>query len=167
MATQPTPADFDTAYQEAVAYAKADVTHYDTLTFASSMDTGTVMIVADEASLTTNQGTYQPCAVEFTPAETEGGIVGQLNINITYLPPSAQGWLEEAAGNGANLTVIWRQYLAPNTDPSFVYRMPFDIIRAENVNGKFTLVATLPDLVNTPFCRQLMTPRILPGLAGL
>lgn len=167
MATQPTPADFDTAYQEAVAYADPAVTHYDTLTFSSSLDADVVRIVVDEVPLVTNQGTYIPCGVEFTPPETEGGVVGQININITYLPPSVQEWLEEASKAGAALTCVWRQYLGSNTDPSFENRMPFEITQTENINGRFTLVATLPDLVNTPFCRRLMTPRVLPGLAGV
>lgn len=166
MATQPTPADFNTAYQEAVAYAKAEVTHYDTLTFASSMSTDVVRLVVDEVPLSTPQGVYSPCGVDFTPAETEGGVVGQVNIVFPYLPPAAQAWLEEAANNGASITVVWLQYLAAGIDPAFTYRMPFDITSAENVADQFTLTGTLPDLVNTPFCRRLMTPRVLPGLAG-
>jgi hypothetical protein len=167
MATQPTPVDFDTAYSAAVAYADPSVTHYDTFTFASSMDAEVVRIVVDEQSLSTNQGVFTPCGVDFTPAETEGGVVGQINININYIPPAAQEWMEAASASGAIITVTWQQYLAPNTDPSFANRLPFTVIRAETINGQCTLVATLPDLVNTPLCRRLMTARVLPGLAGL
>lgn len=166
MATQPTPADFDTAYAEAVAYAKADVTHYDTLTFASSLDTDSVRIVLDDTALVTPQGTYIPCDAEFTPAETEGGIVGRLEITINYLPPAALAWLEEASSAGAHLTVTWRQYLGTGIDPDFESRLPLSIIGSEYSNGQCTLTATLPDLVNLPFGRKLMTSRILPGLAG-
>lgn len=168
MATQPTPADFDTAYAEAVATAASDVTLYDTLTFSSTVDTtGKIRAVLDTVPLETNQGVYLPYDIDFTPADTEGGVVGQITITVGYMPPSGQEWLSAEAAAGANLSVTWQQYLAPHSDPSFEYRMPFYITTADNVNGRLTLTATLPDLLNTPFCRRLMTTREFPGLAGL
>lgn len=164
---QPTPADFDTAYAEAVAYADPAVTHYDTFAFVSSLDTMDPLLVVVNSSrtLVTPQGNYIPVNATFTAPETNEGIVGVLEMQLDYLPPAAQTILEAASMAGAEITVYWRHYLGVNIDPNFEGRLPFAVTTIKNINGGATITATLPDLLNIPLGRRLMTTLELPGLA--
>jgi hypothetical protein len=156
--------DFTDAYAEAVTVAEDSVTHYDCLTFASSLDVGTVMVVHSNENLETPQGTYMACPFEFQPPETEGEIVGQMKITVNFLPKAARIWLMQQSRAGAQLSVTWRQYLEAGIDPDFECRVPFYITKVERNPGGVVVTATLPDLVNTPFCRRLMLSTELPGM---
>lgn len=160
----PTPMDFTAAYAEAVAAMDAKVTHYDTLTFASSKDVNVLRVVQSHWDLSTPQGVYTACPFEFRPPETEGEIVGKMEIEVRFLPKAARVWIMAQSVAGAHLSTTWRQYLGPNIAPDFVCRVPFHITKVERVPGGVVATATLPDLVNTPFCRRLMLPSELPGL---
>ncbi len=165
--SQPTPADFDAAYADAVANADPAATHYDTFAFVSSADSLNPLrvVVNSSRTLATPQGEYIPVNATFTAPETDEGIVGVLKIQLDYLPPAAQAILETASVAGAKIAVYWRHYLAVNIDPSFEGRLPFEVTTIKNVNGGATITATLPDLLNIPLGRRLMTTQELPGLA--
>lgn len=160
----PTPMDFTAAYIEAVAFADASATHYDTLTFSNPG--GTLRVVHSHENLITPQGTYIACQFDFQPPETEGEIVGKMKITVQFLPRSARVWLDEQSRTGAQLSIVWRQYLGAGIDPDFESRVSFYVETIERTVTGATITATLPDLANTPFCKQLMTRYILPGMAA-
>lgn len=160
----PTPMEFTAAYAEAVAAMDAKVTHYDTLTFTSNRSPNALRVVQSHQNLSTPQGTYSACPFEFRPPETEGEIVGKMEIEVKFLPRAARIWILEQSVMGARLSATWRQYLRSGANPDFECRVPFHITKVERTPGGVVATATLPDLVNTPFCRRLMLPSELPGL---
>lgn len=164
----PTPMSFTAAYKEAVMYADGGVIHYDCLTITSSDTTDEIAIVDSYEPLLTAQGTYLACPFELKPPETEGSVVGKLEVSVKFLPKAARIWLQEQSTNGATMSIIWRQYLGEGAtvQPDFECRVPFYVTKVDIIaGGVAALTATLPDLINTPLCKKLMTKDILPGMA--
>jgi hypothetical protein len=162
----PTPIDFTTAYAEAIMAADGAVTYYDCIAIASNMATDVIRAVNSNQSLSTPQGVYFATQFDIRPPETEGEIVGTLEIEAKYLPREAKQWLTAQSEAGARITIQWLQYLGSGRNPDFECRIPFYVTRAERTGGGgVILTATLPDLVNAPFGRRLMTRDILPGMA--
>lgn len=158
-----TPVSLSQAMSEAYAYADPAQTFYDTLTFTASTDTEQVRVVNSDRELVTPQGVYLPCAFELRLPDTEGEIVGALEVEVRFLPRQARRWVQAASRAGAVLTVMWRQYLAPGQAPDAEYPVPLTITSVEHTPSGVTVTATFPDLVNAPFPRRLMLAQDLPG----
>lgn len=161
----PTPMDFTTAYAEAVMAADGGVTYFDCLVITSSMSADVTRIVHSESSLTTPQGVYLACPFDIRPPETEGEVVGSMEISVAFLPKAARQWLVQQSEAGAQISLNWLQYLGPGLNPDFECRAPLYVTKVDRIaGGGAVMTATLPDLVNTPFCRRLMTKSELPGM---
>jgi len=161
----PTPMDFTDAWKEAVAAVDSNIIHYDTLTITSSKNADSLMLVCSNKDLSTSQGVYVSCDFDFRPPETEGGTVGSMEIEIKFLPKAARLWIMDQSSSGAQLSVVWRQYIGADIDPDFECRTPFFINKVDRTPGGVLATATLPDFLAMPFCRRIMTREELPGMA--
>lgn len=162
-AEQPRPITLDMAIEEAYAQPSSGDTFYDTLEFTDSVSGQAVMIVHSDEDLNTPQGTYTACRFGCKHPETEGGIVGQMQITIDFLPMDVQKWLLNTCRTRANITVYWRQYLGPGMEPDAVYPVPLDVVGVEQTSLGATITASFPMLTAMKFPRRLMTTSIMPG----
>lgn len=160
---QPRPIDLTLAMEEAYAYADGGDTFYDTLEFSSTGSTEKVLVVHSDEALPTPQGTFLACNFDCVLPETEGAVRGQMQITVDYLPREAQVWLRQTSQARRVMTVRWRQYLAPNQEPSAEYPRALEIISVARTPTGVTATAMCTDLVNMIFPRRLMTTKELPG----
>ena len=159
---QPVPITLDQAIAEAYA-EPGDETFYDTLEFSDSVSGDKILVVHSDEELETPQGTFIPCKFGCKHPETEGGVVGVMQITVDFLPRSAQRWILETCRSRGKVTVYWRQYLGPNQDPDAHYPIPLDITSVEQTALGATINASFPMLTDMKFPRRLMTTTILPG----
>ena len=165
--TQPTPITMTEAMQEAYAYADSAVTFFDTLEFwTEDAPSEAVRVVNDSVPLVTPQGTFEACAFDFRLPDTEGEIVGVLEIDVQFIPRSARSYILRTSRAGHKVIVMWRQYLGPNQEPDATYPLPLNVSGATITTTGVTIQATLKDLVNMPFPRRLMLAQDLPGAAS-
>jgi hypothetical protein len=159
---QPMPITLDQAIAEAYA-EPGDDTFYDTLEFSDSVSGDKILVVHSDEELETPQGTFIPCKFGCKHPETEGGVVGVMQITVDFLPLSAQLWILETCRSRGKVTVYWRQYLGPNQEPDAHYPIPLDVTSVEQTALGATINASFPMLTAMKFPRRLMTTTILPG----
>lgn len=162
-AEQPRPITLDMAIEEAYAQPGFGGTFYDTLEFTDSISGRGVRVVHSDEDLDTPQGTYTACRFGCKHPETEGGIVGQMQITIDFLPMDVQKWLLNTCRTRATITVYWRQYLGTGMEPDAVYPVPLDVVGVEQTSLGATITASFPMLTAMKFPRRLMTTSIMPG----
>lgn len=159
---QPTPITLDQAIAEAYAEPYGEI-FYDTLEFYDSISGDKMLVVYSDEELSTPQGVFTPCKFECKHPETEGGIVGTMQIVINYLPRRAQRWIMETCKNRGNVTVYWRQYLGPDQEPDAHYPIPLNVTSVDQTPMGATINATFPMLTAMKFPRRIMSTTILPG----
>lgn len=160
---QPRPITLDQAIAEAYAEPDPGDTFYDTLEFLDSVSGSKVLVVYSDEELVTPQGTFVPCKFGCKHPETEGGIVGTMQITIDFLPRSAQRWIMETCKARGKVTVYWRQYLGPNQEPDAHYPIPLNVTSVEQTALGATINASFPMLTVMKFPRRLMSTTELPG----
>jgi len=160
---QPTPITLDDAISEIYIQPGDGVTFYDTLEFIELSSGASVKVVHSDEDLETPQGTFTACKFGCKHPETEGGIVGSLQITVDFLPLAAQRWIFEKCQTGTGITVYWRQYLGPNQEPDAYYPLPLDIVSVEQNWTGATITASFPMLTEMKFPRRIMTTAALPG----
>lgn len=160
---QPRPIALEDALGEIYSNPSGDETFYDTLEFIELSSGDSVKIVHSDEDLETPQGTFTACKFECQHPETEGGIVGALQITVDFLPLSAKRWIHEKSKTGTGISTYWRQYLGPNMEPDAHYPLPLDITNVEQTMTGATITASFPLLTAMKFPRRLMTTTVLPG----
>ena len=70
---------------------------YEVITLSSG---ASVKVVHSDEDLETPQGTFTACKFGCKHPETEGGIVGSLQITVDFLPLAAQRWIFEKCQTG-------------------------------------------------------------------
>ncbi len=156
--------DMSDAIKEAYAHAPQEVTYYDTLEIMHASFTESIKVVVSDAPLTTPQGEYLACPnLSVTLPETEGGVRGQLEITIPFLPRDAQVAIKEAAHSRTPVTIKYRQYLGENIAPDAELPVPLQVESITQTHHQVTAIAMFPDLNNASFPRRLMTALNLPG----
>lgn len=159
---QPTPITLDQAIAEAYEDPSEEI-FYDTLEFLDSVSGEKLLVVYSDEELETPQGTFTPCKFGCKHPETEGGVVGVMQIVIDYLPRKAQQWIMDTCRIRGKVTVYWRQYLGPNQEPDAHYPVPLDVTSVDQTPLGATINASFPMLTAMKFPRRLMTSTILPG----
>lgn len=160
---QPQPITLEDALGEIYSNPSGDETFYDTLEFIELSSGDSVKIVHSDEDLETPQGTFTACKFGCQHPETEGGIVGALQITVDFLPLSAKRWIHEKSKTGTGISTYWRQYLGPNMEPDAHYPLPLDITNVEQTMTGATITASFPLLTAMKFPRRLMTTTVLPG----
>lgn len=160
---QPIPITLNEAMAEAYADQSSGETYFDTLEFIELSSGDSVKVVHSDEDLETPQGTFTACKFSCKHPETEGGIVGSMQITVDFLPLAAQKWIAEKSRTGTGVTVYWRQYLGPNIEPDAYYPLPLDITSVEQSWTGATITASFPLLTAMKFPRRLMTTTVLPG----
>lgn len=160
---QPPPITLDAAIAEAYANPDPGDTFYDTLEFLDSASGEKLLIVYSDEDLETPQGTFTACKFGCKHPETEGGVVGAMQITVDFLPKAAQRWIMETCKARGKVTVYWRQYLGPDMEPDAHYPIPLDITSVEQTTLGATVNASFPMLTAMKFPRRLMTTSVLPG----
>lgn len=160
---QPQPITLDQAIEEAYAEQMQEVTFYDTLEFLDSVTGSKVLVVHSDEDLETPQGTFVACKFGCKHPDTEGGIVGSMQITVDFLPRSAQRWIFETCKARGKVTVYWRQYLGENQEPDAHYPIPLDITSVKQTSIGVTVTASFPMLTEMKFPRRLISSTILPG----
>jgi len=160
---QPLPISISEAMHEALLNASTGETFYDTLEFIELSSGAAVRVVHSDEDLNTPQGLFTACKFGCKHPETEGGIVGTMQITVDFLPLDAQEWLVEKCKTGTGITVYWRQYLGPDMEPDAYYPVPLDITAVEQSITGATITASFPMLTAMKFPRRLMTTTVLPG----
>lgn len=159
----PRPITLDAAIEEAYSNVSQEIVYYDTLEFTDEKSGDTVQIVHSGEPLETPQGTYAPCRFGCKHPDTEGGVVGSLQITVDFLPRAAQKWILETCKIRGAVTVIWRQYLGPGQEPDAWYPVPLSVTSIEQSYTGVVITATFPLLTAMKFPRRLMTAEALPG----
>lgn len=162
-ADQPPPITLEAAIAEAWATPDPGDTFYDTLTFLDSASGEKLLIVYSDEDLETPQGTFTHCKFGCKHPETEGSVVGAMEITVDFLPKSAQRWIMETCKARGQVSVYWAQYLGPMMDPDAHYPIPLDITSVEQTALGATVNASFPMLTAMKFPRRLMTTSVLPG----
>lgn len=160
---QPSPITLEAAIAEAYWDPDPSDTFYDTLEFVDSVSGGTLRIVHSDDNLPTPQGDFFPCYFECRHPDTEGGVVGTMQIVTSALPMSAKKWLFSTCQSRGKVTVYWRQYLGPNREPDAHYPLPLDITNVKLSTSGATITASFPMLTYMKFPRRMMTTSVLPG----
>lgn len=161
--SQPAVISMEQAIIEAYARVMPKMTFYDTLQFTDNASGDSLMVVHSDDNLITPQGEYTRCRFGCKHPDAEGGVVGSMQITISFLPTEAQKWLMSKSKAGSTLSMYWRQYTGPNEEPKAYYPVPIDIT---SVNQKFfgvTISGTFPMLTSMKFPRRMMTTSELPG----
>lgn len=169
--TRPEPASMDRlrpitlnkAMEEAYAYPDPGDTFYDTLEFTDSVSGSSIRIVHSDEELDTPQGLFSACKFECRHPDTEGGVVGAMEISVEFLPKDAQKWLSETCRTRGNVSVYYRQYLGPQRDPDAHYPVPLDVTSVEQTHLGVTVRASFPMLTAMKFPRRIMSITNLPG----
>jgi hypothetical protein len=159
----PRPITLDTAIEEAYSDVTQDVVFYDTLEFTDAATGTKVQIVQSGEPLETPQGTFLPCRFGCKHPDTEGGVVGSLQITVDFLPKAAQRWILDTCRARGTVSVLWRQYLGPNREPDAWYPVPLSITSVEQTYVGIVVTATFPLLTAMKFPRRIMTTEALPG----
>lgn len=160
---QPLPITLNDAIAEAYAEPSPENTYYDTLEFVDTVGGGKIQVVHSDEDLETPQGTFLACKFGCKHPETEGGVVGVMQITVDFLPRDAQRWLMETCMGRGQVTVYWRQYLGDNMEPDAFYPVPLNITSVEQTSLGVTANASFPMLTAMKFPRRLMTTSVLPG----
>lgn len=155
----------DEAIREAYAYADPGNTIYECIQISHPSWIDDILLVDSYDPLTTNIGTYHPVHMSCKVPETEGAVRGQLSIELSFLPQAYLDKIYAAALDQDPIEIRYYQYLNGAMDPSAQLPVSLTVTDMEHSvgNNQTKLNALFPDLVNTPFCRTVMTTSIFPG----
>jgi hypothetical protein len=157
--------DLSDAIKEAYECAPSDVTYYDTLEIDHASFTTPIRVVRSYRALSTNQGEYLPVMFDFSLPETEGGVRGEMKITLSGVPKEARVKIREAATSRNPVSVMWRQYIAEDSDPDAELPVALQVSSIKETATGVEASAMFPDLVGAPFPRRMMTVKELPGCA--
>ncbi|MCA1944963.1 MAG: DUF1833 domain-containing protein [Desulfovibrio sp.] len=155
--------EYSAAMREAYANA-TPATYYATLEFSCADLTESIRVVdSDRELVTADAGTFVPVHFEVYLPETEGGVRGELKIDVTCLPREAIEALRDISGATAPIYIQYREYLAPNQAASAWLPTQPQVSEIVRTFTGVTITARLPDLVGAKGPRRMMTAATLPG----
>ena len=153
------------AIKEAYAYAGNATTIYETVELTHTAFTEPICLVNSPLKLVTAMGEFSPVVFDASLPDTEGGVRGQLQIDIDFLPTKYRKLFYAVSRESESVLLYYRQYTSEgeNAQPALELPVALSVSAFEFDQDKVTITALYPDLVNIAFCRRIMTTETLPG----
>jgi len=155
---------WDDAIKEAIALSDPGITYYGTLEVRHASFLEPLRVVASDAPLPTPQGTYLPAAIGVSVPDTQAAGRGEAVITLDFLPAAAQNAILSASLTRDPVTILYRQYLAPNENPKITQKVPMEVFAVVMTSTGIEARAMFADLVNAPALRALYTTTRFPGI---